>query len=167
MLEAIAFIVALLTSSEDVERLRRTDPQDLTTESAREQIGAARTAAFLTRTDPGMLLSIAWHESRYTLAAVTNEPGGKVSCGVMTPIPRYGHCPSRTLVESYIVGGRHVRTWIEAVGPRWAWIGYAGGYRLIKICKAGGASRGCSIERVFRSRAERITGNHLQRAGDS
>lgn len=154
MLETIAFLVGLFASPEDVEQLRSTAPSYLTSTTAREHLGAARLAAVVTGTRTSLLLSIAWHESRFYVEAVTKEPENKISCGVMTPIPQQ-HCQRETLAKSYLTGAWHLRDWIDAAGSAWA-VGYAGGWKLIKLCRAGSASRGCWIHQVFLQRARWI-----------
>jgi hypothetical protein len=111
---ALAFILGLLTSSADAQALRSTAPQDLPTiDVAREHLADARLAAVVYRVDHALVLSIAWHESRYTDAA-TPEAGGRVSCGAMTPEPT-SHC-SGSLLDGYLAGAKHLRGWLDVTG---------------------------------------------------
>jgi len=135
----VAWYVALvLASPADVEALRASAPTYLTTDTAREHLAAARVAAFWTRTREGLVLSVAWHESRYQSNVVSHEPGGLVSCGVMTPEPTT-RCDPGALVIQYLRGAEHLRVWLDAepASEHSALLGYAGGYRLINACAQG------------------------------
>ena len=157
MLElAIAAIVSALGVPPDAVALARTAPTYLSDTSAAEHLVAARAAGAEVGVDADLLLSIAWHESRYSLTR-TPEAGGLMSCGVMTPEPRRS-CPVEDLWESYRAGARHLRGWMVAMHGdlKQALIGYAGGYRLIDFCAAGGIARGCDAPEVFLSRAWEI-----------
>lgn len=112
---------------------------DLTPSQASEHIATARVAAALTGTDYGVLLYIAWHESRFRSGTVTPEPGGKVSCGVMTPVPQRS-CPRRaSLLDQYRAGGAHLAWWYRVCegNAYCALTGYAGGFALIRACRRG------------------------------
>ncbi len=155
-------------SRQDVEALRRSAPLYLTAESAKDHLVAARVAGYLYRLDPDLILSIAHHESRYTVDAIAQEPGNKESCGPMTPIPLpKGECDpnSITVGEGYRVGAEHLRGWITACkgSLRCALRGYAGGYALIAACKQGPYLRHkthgddiCRIPDTFLQRARYI-----------
>lgn len=155
-MSALIFVLAMFVSPGDAEALRETAPDcHLTVDAAREHIAAARVAGAMMEVDPDLLLSIAWHESRYMPATVTPERGGRESCGVMTPEP-IARCTRGTLLDGYIAGARHVRTWLDAThDERTALTGYAGGYALIALCRRESA-RACSTWRVFKARASWI-----------
>jgi soluble lytic murein transglycosylase-like protein len=167
----LALLLALLgfpITDVDADALRSTAPTYLTLETARDHLAAARVAGAAHGIDPDLLLSIAWHESRYDVASSNRkEPGGKVSCGVMTPIPmRRDHaskrCPEVTtsLIAGYLDGARHLRGWLRATGhQRVALLGYAGGYVGIKHCGAPWNARDdyrCHTPEVFTGRARWI-----------
>jgi hypothetical protein len=134
----ITVLTWLLTSSPDVEALRKTAPNYLTTETARDHLVAARLAAEAYNLDADMLLSTAFFESRYTLNVVGPPVRGKHACGVMQPTMET-KCVSETLLEGYFNGAKHYRTWYQACGndTRCAILGYGGGYALINRCKEG------------------------------
>lgn len=158
----LAFLAAWGPHTDDLARgARRTAPSYLTDEAAHEHAFAAVVAGEIYQIDPALLLSIAWHESRYSVSAVTHEPGGKTSCGVMTPVP-LDHCSrDSSLVESYLRGAEHLATWmrVERGDLRRSLWGYAGGGRLIRFCLDGGDSRGCRVPKVFLDRAAQIARN--------
>lgn len=111
---------------------------------AREHLDAAISAGEATDTDPAMLLAIAKFESNFQQNTRTLEPQGKVSCGVMTPVPTYSRreCSSArsSLAAGYLAGARHLREWIDgcaAIGrptTRCALLSYAGGSALRNYC---------------------------------
>jgi soluble lytic murein transglycosylase-like protein len=172
MWQILGIIVALLSPSEgDVEAFRQSAPAYLTTETARDNLSAARFAAFWYGVDPDVVLSIAHHESRYEVKAVTNEPGNRISCGVMTPEPTYDKkkCLAATtdVFAGYMAGAEHLRGWFDACrgNQRCALLGYAGGYYLIGECKKGPHLRHgdsgddlCRTDEVFLWRARYIEG---------
>ncbi len=134
----------------------RTAPSYLTADTARDHALAAATAGRMYDVDPALLLSIGWHESRYTVDATTPEEGHKVSCGVMTPEPLH-RCATGSLLAGYLAGAEHLRGWLTATHGdlELALLGYAGGGRLIRICKADDI-RACHTPQVFLTRAARI-----------
>lgn len=151
----------------DIEALRKSAPFYLTTETAETHLVAARGAAYAYRLDSDLLLSIAHHESRYMLNAVSLEPGGKESCGVLTPVPLpRGSCDSEpTAADGYREGAKHLRGWMDVCGNRirCALLGYAGGYALIYACGKGPVLRFkdhgddlCLVPDVFLHRAAYI-----------
>lgn len=165
MLELISFVVGLFASIDDVERLRGFDAQNLTIESARRHLGAARTVGFLTDNDPELLLGIASHESNFQHDAITQEPGHRVSCGAMTPEP-LKTCTPTTLEAGYLAGAVHLNKW-RALYPndiRRALQGYAGGgemHGLVGKCRQGPVVirpgvDACKTPDVFLYRAWRI-----------
>lgn len=170
MLELVVFaILSLLApaTGELAAGAAHTAPRYLDRAAALEHAHAAVTAGALYRVDPALLLSIAHHESRYDATAVTAEPGGKESCGVMTPVPRAkGACTVSTVIAGYLAGAEHLRTWIDAAGGnlRLALVGYAGGYALLERCRSGPVvvRRGarskdvCRTPQVFLARAAAI-----------
>lgn len=120
LLHTIAIVIAFAASVQprcsDPIKLHASAPEYLTLESAGEHCDAADLAALITGTDAADLLSIAWHESRYQRTAITPEPGGRFSCGVMTPAPIYDRaaCEAATmsLVAGYLAGALHLREWL-------------------------------------------------------
>ncbi len=168
----IAFVTALATAfgatrRDESDALRQTAPSYLGNpgEAARH-LGAATFAGEAFSVDPALLLSIAWHESRYAIDARTREPGGRWSCGVMTPVPHVGRCAPEelTAVGGYLNGARHLRWWLRACRRDLTCTlrGYAGGFRLIERCRADGAYfvrdgvDACDIRAMFTNRASWI-----------
>lgn len=155
----LAFLVGAPT---DPVALRDSAPLYLTTEEAAEHLTAARLAGAVYEIDPDILLSIAWHESRYTQKAVTREVLGKVSCGAMTPEPTYDleACKRATssLVYGYLAGAHHLRIWLDVTKDdlHEALRGYAGGYALIGACRRDYTQNHCWFWETIVSRAERI-----------
>jgi hypothetical protein len=136
MIEIVITILSLLISEGEARGLMRTHP-DLTVAVARRHLLAADAAQFATGVDSNLLLSIAWHESRYQEDAETKESGNRVSCGPMTPTP-VSSCVRETIVSGYIKGALHLREWLRSTPDlRTALMGYAGGYRMISACAAG------------------------------
>jgi hypothetical protein len=160
VIPALLFLLGLLASDDDARALQRTYPE-VALEVAREHVTAARLAGAVTGTDPALLLSIAWHESRYEARAVGPEAGGRVSCGAMTPEPVARCAPQQTALEGYLAGARHLRTWMTSTPTlRVALTGYAGGYRMIRACAGGPVRRAtgrhddlCRVAEVFAWRA--------------
>lgn len=156
---AFAFLIGQPT---DAVALRDTARAYLTADTAAEHLTAARFAGAVYEVDPDLLLSIAWHESRYSPTAVTPEAGHKISCGVMTPEPTrdIALCSRSTssLTAGYLAGARHLRAWILACRDNLhcAFTGYAGGYYLIAACKRDATPRACDTWDVFLSRAAMI-----------
>lgn len=140
MLTVIFALLALIApeTGELAAGARATAPDYLTPERAFVHAHAAVTAGAVYAVDPALLLAIAHHESRYDAAAVSSEPGGKTSCGVMTPVPR-ATCRTRGVIAGYLDGAEHVRTWLDASrgNVTGALIGYAGGYALRARCAQG------------------------------
>jgi soluble lytic murein transglycosylase-like protein len=139
----------LLVSPIDVERLRASAPQDLTTSTARVQLAASRAAAIEYGLDDELLRRIAWHESRFVVDAVTREPGDRVSCGVMTPEP-VTRCTVETTsaLAGYVAGARHLALWRRVVGAHDALLAYAGGVALVRICRASDDVR-CDVSHAL------------------
>ena len=148
-------IVVVLLSLLCPDGLEKTAPTYLTQSSAREHVAAATVAAIAYRVPRELLLSIAWHESRYTDAR-TPEAGGRVSCGVMTPEPLRA-CHDTIMLDGYLAGAAHLRTWLDATrSTRDALLGYAGGYHLIQRCELPDTPRQCQTPEVFLGRARWI-----------
>lgn len=157
---ALALLLSLLPAPADAEALRVTAPQYLTAETAPTHLALARAASVAAGVDPDLVLSIAWFESRYRARTVTAEPRGKTSCGVMTPIPRR-RCVAPSLAAGYLEGALHLRQWLDACRGSivCALRGYAGGYALIRACRAGPyfADRGGrSVNICVRAAGERL-----------
>ena len=133
----IRFVLALFTptSDADAEALHRFAPKYVTIDDARAHLWATRVAGAAYDVDADMGLAISYHESRFTTNVVTKEPGGRVSCGVMTPYPTKT-CASKNLLAQYLDGFRHwAIDWRRAGdvrNDREALLGYAGGYFLIR-----------------------------------
>jgi soluble lytic murein transglycosylase-like protein len=133
--------------------------------AAVQHLRAARVAAVVVDVDPDLLLSIAHHESRYSATEATPEVGGRVSCGVMTPEP-VAACGAATMLDGYLAGARHLRGWLDAChgDQRCALTGYAGGYRLIAICRDDATRRACAVADAFLNRAAWIRKARNQRS---
>jgi hypothetical protein len=136
----IAIAIFTPTSDADAEALHRFAPNYVTVDTARDHLWSARVAAAAYGVDADMVLAISYHESRFTANVVSKEPGGLVSCGVMTPIPMRT-CVSKPLLAQYLDGARHwAIDWRRAGdvrSEREALLGYAGGYWLIRGCRQG------------------------------
>lgn len=158
----VAIIMALLPE-QAVDGLRATAPSYLSPVQAREHLAAALVAASAHDVDPAMLLAIAYNESRYDATERTAEPGGKFSCGVMTPVPKRPGDPSceharRSVLVGYMQGAEHLATWRRSSRTETvALLGYAGGYALIRHCAT--SSRDCYAPDTFRRRAAWIRRN--------
>lgn len=167
MVTAIVFwVLAILSppSRQEVAALRGTAPDLMTTEQASEHLLAARAAGLVHGFPPELLLSIAHHESRYQPGEVTREPGGLVSCGVMTPVPKHRCHPwELTIVGGYDAGAAHLALW-RTYFSRSYLTAYAGGGVLVHSCATGSKNPACDIPRQFTSRARAI-GNALRSAG--
>ena len=100
----------------------------------------ARAAATIYDVDVDTVLAISYHESHFQEDVATAESGGRVSCGAMTPYPTSA-CSPRSLLSQYLDGTRHwAIDWRRARDvrdAREALLGYAGGYRLIRMCRQG------------------------------
>lgn len=169
----IRLLVALLCSLVDprvhqlASGILATDAVDVSTAEAAEHAWAAVVAADVVGGDPALLLSIAWHESRYHATERTPEVGGKVSCGVMTPEPGRS-CPAATMtvLGGYLAGAEHLRGWMVACRghEHCALLGYAGGGRLIRLCQDQPDLRACQTPRVFLGRAAMIAAERRPRS---
>lgn len=146
-LVAVAF--RLIVPTTDAEALQRIAPEPISLELARDNIAAARIAAFVVFPDhPTLmmaddLLAIARRESHFQPTAKTTETGGRVSCGPMTPTP-IASCAPASIVDGYIAGAIHLREWVDGTrsrygGPQYsrAMLGFAGGFALIRRCDRG------------------------------
>ena len=172
----IRLAIALFTppSLDDAEALNRFAPRYVSVEAAREHIWAARVAAAVYDVDADMTIAIAYHESRFSDNVVAKEPGGRVSCGAMTPYPTKT-CTSKSLVEQYLDGARHWAVDWRRAGDvrndREALLGYAGGYYLIRSCRQGPVLRNktsgddlCRTPEVFAQIRGRIRAARVQQA---
>lgn len=156
----------------EAQALRSVASSYLTAASAGQHLGAARAAAALHGVDAPTLLAIAYHESRFAAGTRTREPGGRVSCGVMTPVPqrRCGQA-DLTVLGGYLAGAAHLRQWTDAchAADHWrhdvddqairscALWAYAGGRGFRAFCRArGGRARGCDAVDRFEAMARRI-----------
>jgi soluble lytic murein transglycosylase-like protein len=174
----ITFLVAVATAvgvvrQDESAALRQTASTYLTAEAAASHLAAATLAGELFSIDPTLLLSIAWHESRYAPDARTREPRGRWSCGVMTPVPHAEPCSAAelTMVGGYLAGAAHLGHWMRTCGGNetCALRGYAGGYRLIEKCRGDGTYfvrdgvDACNTNTMFTARARWIR-TRLQRS---
>lgn len=136
----VALAILTPTSDVDAEGLHRFAPNEVTVERAREHVWAARAAATIYDVDVDTVLAISYHESHFQEDVATAESGGRVSCGAMTPYPTSA-CSPRSLLSQYLDGTRHwAIDWRRARDvrdAREALLGYAGGYRLIRMCRQG------------------------------
>lgn len=143
-------------SDSQVAAFRATAPDYLTIETARDHLDVARATGFLYRVAPSVLLSIAHHESRYVPTTVTPEPGQRVSCGVMTPVPQ-SRCSALELsvLWGYDAGAAHLALW-RAFYPGRELLAYAGGGRMVTMCSTTPSDPKCLISVVFLTRARQI-----------
>ena len=157
MIEAV--IALFLSQPADADALRATVPDYLTASQAAEHYAAARAAGARYHVEPEVLLAVAWHESRYEPWAVSREPGGRVSCGVMTPEPKR-RCTAYELsmVGGYERGAAHLRVWLDRFGDdyRLALWAYAGGGVNVRACLDGSESRACLFAGQMLARARAI-----------
>jgi hypothetical protein len=143
----LMFFTALATASGAARQgesaaLRQTAPTYLTTDAmAAQHLAASTLAGELISVDPTLLLAIAWRESRYTLGVTGPPVRGKRACGLMQPMMHSETCREQTVLEGYLEGASHLRTWLDTKtcrgDLRCALLGYAGGYALINGCAAG------------------------------
>lgn len=162
MLEIIVAIVSVFVAPVDADALRSTAPTHLASvDAARPHIAAAVVVGFATRTRWSALLAIADHESNYQLDAITPEPGGRFSCGVMTPVPLASRraCSAATagVGAGYLAGAAHLREWLDMCrgNERCALRGYAGAWTL-RCDGVDAATRPCMAARWFEARARQI-----------
>lgn len=154
-MQLLAILFKLFVDDAHADALVETAPTYLTREAARDHIASAFVAGIATNQRPALLLSIAWHESRYEQNVVSTEAGGLVSCGVMTPSPTT-KCYATDLTSNYLVGAKHLNEWRDATRAEWTMLlGYGGGYRAIKTC-ASSKHYACAVPGVFLWRANLI-----------
>lgn len=186
MLNPLAIVLHILSTyfAPDGEALAKTAPEFLDVIEAAHHVAGAEMAGWRYHVDPNLLLSIAAHESHYQQAARGPEPGGLVSCGVMTPVPK-ATCDNEPgifgdeddLFNGYNAGAEHLRAWLDATHGdlHTALVGYAGGYAMINACKAGPITRTrggrevdlCTIADVFTARARWIRASRARARGAS
>jgi hypothetical protein len=163
--------LACQSTPAEAQGLQETAPAYLTRISAAQHLGAARLAGRGYNVDPAVLLSVAYHESRFVVDLRTRESGGRVSCGVMTPTPK-ARCDrsEMTLLGGYLAGAAHLRTWInvcqaadhghhdidDEVIQRCALWAYAGGRLFHAFCVAHPGNSGCDAVGKFEDRARMI-----------
>lgn len=163
--------LAIQSTPEEVRAFHTVAPAYLTPSSAVLHLGAARVAGARYGVDPAVLLSIAYHESRFVLDVRTRESGDRVSCGVMTPVPQARCGPQElTLLGGYLAGAQHLRAWIDVchatdhwrhdvddeVVQRCALWAYAGGLTFRAFCEAKPGRPGCDAVTKFEERARAI-----------
>ena len=167
----ISIWLACQSTPAEVQALQKTAPAYLTLVSAAQHLGAARVAGARYSVDPVVLLSVAYHESRFVVDLRTRESGGRVSCGVMTPTPQASCDPAElTLLGGYLAGAAHLRTWIDVcqaadhgrhdiddeVIQRCALWAYVGGRSFHVVCEAHPERPGCDAVAKFEDRARMI-----------
>lgn len=166
----IAAWLAIQSSPAEAESLHSSAPQYLTHHTAVAHLGAARLAAYEFGVSPYDLLSIAFHESRYVVNLQTIEPGSRVSCGAMTPVPK-SRCTADdlSLLGGYRAGARHLRQWINICHSLDKWRhdvddekihtcalwAYAGGLSFRSYCETREEPR-CDVVRQFLDRARQL-----------
>lgn len=138
----VALHLVFSPTPEEAAAVAATDRVHLTVEKAADHVRAARQAAALTGTDPSVLLAVAAHESGYKADEVTREPPRRlrrVSCGVMTPVPKHGCEPWELTVDGgYYAGAEHLAEYLEREGNlRRALVAYAGGHGSVVYPRAG------------------------------
>lgn len=167
----IALWLACQSTTTEARALQETAPTYLSQESAAQHLGAARVAGGRYGVDPAVLLSVAYHESRFVIDQRTRESGGRVSCGVMTPTPQERcNAGELTLLGGYLAGALHLRTWIDVchAADHWrhdvddegirrcALWAYAGGRGFRAFCEAHPGRQGCDAVAKFEGRARMI-----------
>lgn len=139
----LAILIRIIAPDADALALQKLAPEPIDLELARENVAGARIAAIAVfpggEVSPEYLLAIARRESLFQRGAVTAEVGGRVSCGVMTPIPRARCDRDESVIAGYLVGATHLREWLAATAGDLddAQRGYAGGFRLLRACARG------------------------------
>lgn len=131
-----------LTRQGESDALRQTAPSYLgSREVAAIHLAAATFAGEAFSVDPELLLAIAYRESRYTLGVTGPAVKGRHACGLMQPEMHVQGCRQQTVLDGYLEGAEHLRTWLDtktcAGDLRCALLGYAGGYSLLKGCANG------------------------------
>lgn len=143
MLDFLFVVLSALWPENDAIALTSTAPGCLTVEKAKKHLAASYIASLKYGIDQDLILSIAYYESSYRSRMVTKEPRGKVSCGVMTPIPTKNMDVCRhhnsSLLNGYMAGTKHLKWWLTTCknNKKCALLGYNGGFALINTCKAG------------------------------
>ncbi len=134
-------------------------------EAATSHLVASRAAGIVHGVRPELLLAIAHHESRYQVTARTPEPGHRVSCGVMTPVPKQ-RCSAEDfqILNGYDTGAEHYRMWLDHCRGNeiCALLSYAGGSGLVRVCARFGkwrtprGSNACDFAYQIRRRANQL-----------
>ncbi len=132
---------------------------------AREHLLWSAAAAYVYDVPVDDLRGLADHESAWNHRVVTREPGHRVSCGIMTPVPKR-RCTEQelTIRGGWMAGAAHYREWYEVCrGSRWcAIIAYAGGLRSVRQCARTGrvlshaGHNVCDLPTDVRRRARRL-----------
>lgn len=142
----ISLFISIIAAEHDQEAMAfvALTKTTLSVPEVRSHLDAAHGAAEATGTDQSLLLAIAYYESGLRRETVTREPQGKISCGVMTPVPTYSRvsCAAQraSLEAGYLAGAQHLREWQEncaAIGQpgrRCTLLSYAGGGLLRRYC---------------------------------
>jgi hypothetical protein len=171
----VSLWLAMQSTPAEADALRGTAPGYLTPWSASLHLGAARVAADRYGVDADTLLAIAHHESRFSPGTRTMEPpdsaGARVSCGVMTPVPKRSCADlDLTVLGGYLAGAAHLRTWMDACHARDHWRhdvhdreilrcalwAYAGGRGFRAFCRAHEGRAGCDAVVKFEEMARVI-----------
>ncbi len=167
----ISLWLALQSTPSEARALQETAPTYLTRATAAQHLGGARIGGARYGIDPALLLSVAYHESRFVVDLRTHESHDRVSCGVMTPVPQERCSPEDlTLLGGYLAGAAHLRVWIdvchavdhwqhdvndEAILQCALWA-YAGGRGFRARCSADRERLGCDVVEKFEERARMI-----------
>lgn len=168
-LELIIRALIGVYSPQEIEGFRQSAPEYLTYDTAKQHLEDASLASWFFNIDKNLILYTAGHESNYT-STITKEIGGKVSCGVMTPVPTLdmNECAvaRSSYINGYMKGTAHMKGWFDAChgDSTCAIRGYAGGYVLIRACKSGAVTvvrsghkvNLCDIDLIFKAGARRI-----------
>lgn len=165
LLLAIVLFFADAAGYAEAQALQTIAPAYLSLHGAYLHLLAARYASSRYNVRPELLLAIAHHESNFHITTQTIEPGHRVSCGVMTPIPKQ-RCTSVDLglYSGYAIGAAHLRTWLDYCHDNeiCALQAYIGGAGLYRVCARWGrwttprGTNACNVAYQFRRDAKRI-----------
>lgn len=171
-------LIALWISSADAERLHRSAPHLIhSAQEAAIHIAGAKvglTIAKLPMNEWGVLMGLAWHESKFDFDKIFVEKNGKLSCGITTSIPVVTmHECEINIARGYVLSAEHLRDWLSMhshleptrhLSRREAFQGIAGGWPLIKACLDGpvlnpwGVDK-CEFQRTVDGTAAMIMGH--------
>lgn len=167
--QIVPLFLALFVSDADAEGLRKTAPEDLTLEQAREHTRWARVAGAVHGIDGDLLLATAYRESHYTQSVTFREKSGSLSCGVVQSTGKdRADCDrlNGSLLAGYMGGAAALRRNIDFcngdVHCALSW--YAGGGTFVKNCRERPQEfkRQCAIPGNRIRRARRIKEERLR-----